>query len=191
MMRTKVKITIVAILLALPMCASQGGGHHGFDWIGFLGKTFNSVLLFGALYILLKKPIVKLLSDKSQEVKDDILEREKKIKELSEEVTKLKENLSNFELESKQMKEEALSFGAQEKEKLSQLAKKEVIRINDMAKEEIEAYIKREIKGLTLKVIDDLILQLKDEAASFLNDEKQKAIIDRNINLFGESIERT
>jgi hypothetical protein len=40
---------------------SEPGEHH-FDWWGFIGKATNSLILFGGIILLLRKPLIKPLA---------------------------------------------------------------------------------------------------------------------------------
>ncbi len=186
-------VLILIILVALPLLASESGhtGHEHFDWIAFWGKTFNFLVLVGALFYFLKKPIVNALENRSKEIKEDIVSREKNIANLKKEMAEIKKSLADFEVEREKIRKEAEDIGKEEKEKLLAVAKQEVLRIESMAKEEIEAYIANEVKNLKLKIGDSMISDFKNKAKIFLNDELQKKIIDRNIELCGEVIERS
>ncbi|HLP61184.1 MAG TPA: hypothetical protein VK186_20245, partial [Candidatus Deferrimicrobium sp.] len=58
---------------------TPGAEHHGFNWWGFFGKLFDSTILFGGIIYLLRKPLINLLAQKSDEVKNDIIAREEQL----------------------------------------------------------------------------------------------------------------
>ena len=96
-------IVIVSVLLSLTTALFAGGNgeggeqDHHFNWWGFLGKLFNATVLFGGLIFLLRKPLIKLLSEKSLDVKNDIIRREELLKTTSGQLEEIKKRLEKIE----------------------------------------------------------------------------------------------
>jgi hypothetical protein len=55
-------ITIVSLSTALQASGGEGGSY--FHWDAFLGKLVDSTILFGGLILVLRKPLIKVLSQK-------------------------------------------------------------------------------------------------------------------------------
>ncbi len=108
-------IVIVSMLLSSTLYAGGEGGEHHFNWMGFLGKLFNSTVLFGGLIFLLRKPLIKLLSEKTLEVKNDIIQREELLKTTTTQLEEIKKRLEKIEEEVGGMKNSAGKSGEEEK----------------------------------------------------------------------------
>ena len=113
-------IVIVLMLLSFTTALFAGGNgedgeqNHHFNWWGFLGKLFNATVLFGGLIFLLRKPLIKLLAQKSLDVKNDILQREELLKTTTGHLENIKKRLEKIEEEVENMKNNAEKSGEDE-----------------------------------------------------------------------------
>ena len=188
------------ILLAAPMLSFAEGGEHGeqaghgehhFDWMQFLGKTFNSVVLFGGLFLLLRKPLVNLLAQKSLDIKNDIVQREELVKTTSTQLDDIKKRLEVIEEEVKGMKANAEKSGNDEKKRIEELGKKEEERILAMTEQEIDNKVESSIRNLKERIADMTIEHFKKDIKTQLDKKTHEKLIEKNIKIIsGETIER-
>ena len=86
-----IKKSVIIILIFLAFSASlfaEDGNSHHFDWNSLIGKILNSTILFGGLFIWLRKPIIEFLTKQSIDIKNDITYREKLVREKTEDLKK-------------------------------------------------------------------------------------------------------
>jgi len=190
-MNIKKTIVFIAVfIIAVTVFASDAGHsqevHHGFDWFGFLGKVFNSTVLFGGLYYALRKPIASFLGKKSADVKEDILERENKIKEAREELSGILKRLESIADQVKIMNEDAKKSGAEEKDKLRIAGEEESKRIIEAAKEEVDFKIESSVKGLMTRIAKLTIDKFRDTFTNELTEKVHEKIIEDNIKIAGD-----
>lgn len=190
-MNIKKTIVFTAVfIIALTVFASDAGHsqdvHHGFDWLGFLGKVFNSTVLFGGLYYALRKPIVSFLGKKSSNVKEDIIERETKINEAREELSEILKKLESIADQVKLMNEDAKKSGAEEKDKLRIAGEKESKRIIEAAEEEVNFKIESSVKALRTRIAKLTIDKFRETFTKELTDKIHKKIIEDNIKIAGD-----
>jgi F-type H+-transporting ATPase subunit b len=192
-------LMLVAMVLTIPLNAftqEEHGDHvegeqgHSFDWGQFLGKSFNSLILFGGLILLLRKPIIKLLSQKSLDIKSDISQREEELAESSKQLEELRKRLDKMEEEVAGMKQMAEQSGNQEKKRIEELGAKEAQRILEMTESEINAKVDHSIRNLRAKIADLTIEHFKKDIRQQLDKDAHDKIIDKNIKSCGEIIER-
>jgi len=190
---SKTKIFVIFIIVILgssSLFASSEGGHHGFDWMQFLGKLVNSTLLFGGLIFLLRKPISNFLYQKSVNVKEDIIQREKNLEKTTEHLIGIKERLDQIEEEVKQMKEAARLSGVEEQKKIEELGKTESERLRKLNEEEIKNKVDSSVRILKEKIAEMTIDHFKKDIQSELDSTLHDKIIEKNIEIIGDIIER-
>jgi len=187
--RIIILFSLSSIILVAPLFG-EGGGEHHFDWIGFFGKTLNSSILIALLIVFLRKPIVEMLSKKSVEIREDIMIREKELKDHKKYLMKTGSRLDKIEIEVGIMLKEAKKNGELEAKRIKELAKTESERIIKNNSEEIEARIESSLIDLKKKIADMTIEEFRSNFRSILTMDLHKKIIDKNIEISGEIIEK-
>lgn len=186
------KSRFLPLILLLTACllsaASEGGNEHAyhFDWTAFLGKVFNSVVLFGGLILVLRKPLIEFLSRTGMNIASDIRERGKRIEENSSNLAGVDQRLSRIEDEIERMKKTAQEGGRAEMAKLEETGRRETDRILELTATEINLRIESALKQLREKIADQTIEHFKNDIQRNLDPDIQKKIIDRNIDQIGE-----
>ncbi len=180
---------ILTFTMTIALNASEGSEHH-FDWTGFFGKVLNSSILIGVLIYFLRKPLIDMLSKKSVEIKNDIVLRESELKEHKNSLSSLQLRLDKIENEVAGMLGEARKNGEIEAERIKELAKLESERIIKYNKDEIDVRIESSIIELKKRIADMTIEEFRNNYRSILNMDLHKKIIDKNIEISGEIIEK-
>ncbi len=189
-------IVVVSMLLSFTTALFAGGNgeggeqDHHFNWWGFLGKLFNATVLFGGLIFLLRKPLIKLLAQKSLDVKNDIIRREELLKTTTGRLENIKKRLEKIEEEVEDMKNSAEKSGEEEKKRIEELGEKEAQRIKALTGEEIDNKVDSAIRALKEKIADLTIDHFKKDIESHLDQKAHEKIIRKNIEISGEIIER-
>ena len=180
---------ILTFIMTFVLNASEGGEHH-FDWTGFLGKVLNSSVLIGVLIYFLRKPLIEMLSKKSVEIKNDIVVRESELKDHKNSLSGIQSRLDKIENEVAGMLDEARKNGEIEAERIKELAKLESERIIKNNRDEIDSRIESSIIELKKRIADMTIEEFRNNYRSILNMDLHKKIIDKNIEISGEIIEK-
>lgn len=182
---------IIFLLITVALFASvEGEQAHHFDWSGFLGSVMNTVILFGGLIYLLRKPIRELLNKRTLEVKMDIINRDKNLEKVSHQFKELQDRLDKIEREVQQIKDISRKKGEDEGKRIEELGKKECEKIKLLTKKEIDVKIESSIRRLKSKIADLTVEHFKKDITSELNDKLHDKIIEKNIEISGEIIER-
>ncbi|MCU0285042.1 MAG: ATP synthase F0 subunit B [Acidobacteria bacterium] len=165
--------------------------HHGFNWKGFFGKIFDSTLLFGGIIYLLRKPLINLLVQKSEEIKSDIIDREQLLDSKSIQLTKIRERLEKIEEEIQAIKFNAEKNGLEEKKNIEELGKNEAQRILALTEEEITNRMEIAVRNLKEKMADLTIENFKKDIAANMTPAMHERLIEKNIDILsGDGIER-
>jgi F0F1-type ATP synthase membrane subunit b/b' len=195
---TLIGMIVTAMIVVTPLLAFAEGEHesgsepgtHNFDWWGFIGKTVNSLILFGGLILLLRKPLIKLLTQKSLDIKTDIQKRENEVESTANELQKIHERLDKIEQEVAGLKQTAQKSGNEEKKRIEELGAKEAQRILDLTNAEIDLKVENSIRNLKAKIADLTIEHFKTDIQKQLDKKAHEKIIEKNIRKCGEIIER-
>ncbi len=190
------KTGFLLLLLFVTVClwpsASGEGAEAGFhfDWFGFFGRVFNSVVLFGGLIVILRKPLIEFLAGAGRSVANDIREREKRIADGTLNLENVNLRLSRIEDEIEGMKKAGEDGGRAEMVKLEETGRRETDRILALSETEINLRIESALKQLREKIADLTIDHFQKEIRQNLTAEIQGKIVDRNIERIGELDER-
>ena len=195
---TLIGMIVMAMIVVTPVFAFAQGEHesgsepgeHHFDWWGFIGKTINSVILFGGLILLLRKPLIKLLTQKNLDIKTDIQQRENEVDRTAKELEQIHKRLEKIEEEVTGMKQMAEKNGNEEKKRIEELGAKEAQRILDLTEAEIDTKVENSIRNLKAKIADLTIEHFKKDIQKQLDKKAHEKIIEKNIRKCGEIIER-
>ena len=156
--------------------AAQGGG--GSDMIG---KIINFVILFGGLFLLLRKPLAALLTRRTEAIARTLSEAEEARREAERKLEEARVKVDSLEAEIQRLGSAAEADAGRETERIRDLARKEAERLRELARLEIDAYLKagiRELKEHTAALAAALAeARLKDR----LTPDDQTALIDRSI----------
>lgn len=190
-MKTKTTLFLIIFILLTSVTFASGEGHdeHGFNWVAFFGKVINSTLLFGGLYLLLRKPVSKMLGDKTAEISDDIRKREDHLEQSTSQYEDLLTRLEEIEGELDHMKEEAKESGKVEVKRLEEIGQAEAEKILQITREEIQTKTETAIRDLKARIAQMAIDGFKKDITSKLDKDMHQKIIERNIEISGDIIE--
>lgn len=170
---------------------TPGGEHHGFNWWGFFGKVFDSTILFGGIIYLLRKPLINLLAQKSDEVKNDIIGREEQLGSKANQLEGIRERLKKIEDEIQAIRDSAEKSGHEEKKNIEALGKNEAQRILALTEEEIGNKMETAVRNLKEKITDLTIEHFKKDIGAHLDPQTHERLIEKNIEILsGDGIER-
>lgn len=190
-MKRKIAVCLIFLFVIVAFCyGTEGGEDHGggyhFDW----NKTLSSIILFGLLFFLLRKPIKKFLAGKGQDVKDDIHQREREIEEKESQLVGIRERLEEIESEVKKLKDAAKESGENEKKRIEEMGEKESQRIITLTETEIQQKVESSIRDLKSRIADMTIEHFKKGIGEVLDEKMHDKIIKKNTDLCGDISER-
>ena len=190
-MKTKTTLFLIIFILLSSVMFASGEGHdeHGFSWSAFIGKVLNSTLLFGGMFLLLRKPVSKMLSQKALAVINDIQNREENLERTTAQYENLLRRLEEIEGEIETMEDEAKAGGRLEVQRLEQLGREEADKIIQFTREEIQNKTEAAVRNLKSRIAQMAIDGFKEDIKSKLNKDMHQKIIEKNIEISGDIIE--
>lgn len=185
-MKKSALFTLCWLALALELAASPEGGPVHIDWFGVLGKVFNSMVLFGGLFLLLRKPLIRMLSQKSSDIGNDILTREKNLAATERRLHEIRQRLAKVAAEVETIKDGADTAGKDELARLEAAGRLEAERIIAMSEEEIRQRVDAAVRAVKERIADLAIERFRDDFGKSLDAATQQKIIERNIDACGD-----
>jgi len=191
MMSDKSVFWILLFIIPLFLCMSPENTGHTSNPGEFLGKVVNFTVLFGGLFLLLRKPIKNYLDERSKKtdlsIKEAVEARKGSEKKLQGSLGRLEE----ISEEVKRIKEEAESEGKKQKEGIIESARQEAQRLKELTKQEIDSLYASGIKELRVYAAEITTKAAADRIKQRMTPELQSAIIDKSIERLDELYEDT
>jgi F0F1-type ATP synthase membrane subunit b/b' len=174
------------LALTVGLAASAGGEAAHVDWFNLLGKVFNSTVLFGGLILLLRKPLIQMLSQKSSAIRDDIVARENKLSATTGQLAEIRQRLEKVAAEVAGLKNDAEAAGQEELARLREAGRLEAERIIALSEDEIRQRVDAAVRTVRGRIADLAIDRFRNEFTRDLDAATQKKIIERNIDSCGD-----
>ncbi len=175
------KKQIILILLLLPAFMFMAEEHSSSNFLPFLGKSLNFIILFGGLSYFLSKPLRNFLKKRSLEIKQSLEEAENMRQEAEEKLDEARAQLEGLEEKIAQIKKEAERMGQREKDRIIKEAKKEAERIKRLTQAEIELLVEGGIQELKEYTIEMAALLAQERIKKRMTLQDHSLFIDKCI----------
>jgi F-type H+-transporting ATPase subunit b len=147
-----------------------------------IGKIINFAILFGGLFIVLRKPFLALLEKRMKTIERTLAEAEEARRAAELRLAEAHRKADDLQAEMARLKIEAEADGRKEKERIREWTEQEAERLRSLARQEIEAHLRagvRELKAMTAELAAGLAeTRLKGR----LTEADQTALIDKSID---------
>lgn len=179
---------LLSLSLCLPLAASAEAGEaaHHFDWMGFAGKTVNSAILFGGLFLLLRRPVATMLRKTSAGIQTDLTDRRARADEAIANLEVVVRRLAGVETEVEAIHQAARERGRLEGERLAADGRAEVERIVAQAQAETERRLDAAKQRIRERVADDLLNRFTADFLASPDPDRQQRILELSIDRCGE-----
>jgi len=190
-MKTRLLLTLMLVLAgALAASAGEGEHAHAVDWFSVLGKVVNSTLLFGGLILALRKPLIRMLSQKGEGLRQDFAEREKALAATETKLQEIDRRLARVAAEVEGIQGEAEASGKAELARLEEAGRREAERIVALSEEEIRHRVDAAVRAVKGRIADLAIERFRGDFRKGLDAATQQKILERNIDASGDLDER-
>ena len=144
----------------------------GINWSTLIAQIVNFVILFGLLYLVAYKPIMRMLDERSKKVKDS-MEQVESVREQSERAEEeVKKQLEVVGKEGQEVIARAMRTGEEARQKAQEEARQEAEAVIDKARLEIQRQrdeaideLRKEFADLTIEAAGKVIEQSLDKEA--------------------------
>ncbi len=180
-MRYRFGLAITIMLLALMFSSCDAAQELGMNWHGILGQFISFGLLIGLLLLFAYKPIMKMLDERSQKIKEG-MEQAEYIKEQTAKTEKLvQEQIVEARKQGQDLIAQSEQIGERLKEEARQQAKQDAETIVERARGEIKAENEEAIAELRREFVDVAILAAEKVINKTLDREAHKQLIEETL----------
>lgn len=172
-------VMVVSAGLTVSAFAAGGGegggkGWQSADWARVLNFAVLAVLLF----VLLRKPLPKLLNARIEGIKEQLAELEAKKAEAEQKLAGYNEKLSALEEEADKIVQEYVKQGNEAKARILEEAKASAKKLQQQASRTIENEFERAKSKLQAEVLEKSLKKAEEIIASRITESDQSQLID-------------
>ncbi len=171
-------VVVVTFSAAMAWAAAAGGEVHN-NWLEIdTWKTLNFAVLAIALFLLGRKPAKAFFSSRKKEIADEIRDLEQKKADAEKQLAEYQAKFKNLDRESKVIMEDYIKQGEKAKENIIAQAQAQAVKLEDMAKRNIE----QEFKTARIKLQQDIaalaVAQAEAVIRESISSDDQDKLVD-------------
>jgi F-type H+-transporting ATPase subunit b len=170
--------------LAAETAEHGGGGLISLDW-SLAVQLFNFLCLLGILYVLLYKPLLAKMHERTLAIKRSLDEAQAARAEAARQQEENAVRLRAAYTEAQAIREAALKEAAEEQRKLVEAARREAHQLVESAKAQTEADIRRAREELRREVSDLAVAVAEKLIRKNLRDDDHHRIVEDTIARIG------
>ena len=121
---------------------------------------------------------------------DDVVKYNKPPSEQYLQFEEIRKRLEKIENEVEEIRQSAIASGNEEKQRIKKLGQEEAMRIQNITNEEIDNKVDSAIRNLKKRIAELTIQHFKKDIGSYLDKSKHEKIIEKNIEISGDIIDR-
>jgi F0F1-type ATP synthase membrane subunit b/b' len=148
----------------------------------FIGKVFNFVVLFGALFLILRKPVRSMLVKRTADVADSIVQAETGRTAAESRAAGSRAKAAGLAGQVLALKAEAEAEGKRETERIAQAAREEAERLKKLTRLELEGQVRQSVGELKAYAAAKATALARERIRRRLTPEAQTALIDKSID---------
>ncbi|MBP7865427.1 MAG: hypothetical protein KA419_05710 [Acidobacteria bacterium] len=168
-------------------CAASGGITSSFSegWL-LAGKIFNAVVLFGGLFLLLRKPLKNFFVHRTAEIRKKLEDAEKARAEAEAKLAEAQARLAALEAEIGRVREQAERDAAAAQDRIARHTEEEMERFRARARIEIESQTKEALDGLRAFAAEQSAEAARRLLRAEIRPEDDAALFERFLQGLGE-----
>ncbi len=172
---------LVLFLSGIAMAASSEGGHgvvHN-AWLGIdTAKVINFTVLIIALFFIAKKPVAEFFSSRAKGIEDEIKVLEHKKADAEKKLAEYQARFKNLDQESKKIVEEYIKQGEEAKVRILAEAEAQAIKLEAMAKRNIEQEFKSAKTKLQQEIAEKAMIKAEELIKASISPDDQDKLVD-------------
>jgi F-type H+-transporting ATPase subunit b len=163
---------------------ASGGGEQGSKgWVATdTFKVMNFAVLAIGLFLLLRKPLAKALSDRIQGIKDQLSELEARKKEAEEELAGYNEKFQQLDKEAEKLIAQYIQQGEDAKAKIIKEAEIAAQKLEEQARRNIEHEFKKTREKLQEEVLEKALTKAEEIIKTRISDKDQERLVDEYLD---------
>jgi len=138
----------------------------------------NFAVLAIALFLLLKKPAVNFFSSRTKGIKEEIWTLEYKKAEAEKQLAEYQAKFKNLDQETQKIVEEYVKQGEEAKARILAEAEEQSVKLEQMAKRNIEQEFKAAKIKLQQEIADKVMVNAEELIKASISSEDQNKLVD-------------
>jgi len=171
---------LLVVPLLLFMSAEEGGRVSA--TMDFLGKLVNSLILFGGLAFVMRKPLKALLAKRAADIAETIRQAGAARAEAETKAAASSAKVAGLEEDVRGLKRAAEEEGRRQAERISQAAVEEAERLKKFTRQELEEQVRRGVLELRAYAAARATDLARERILERLTAETQADLIDKSID---------
>ncbi len=155
--------------------------HAGRGIIDTLARVFNFAVLVGTLVYLLKAPIRTYLSDRSTQIRTELVSAAETRAAAAGQIAEIDRRMKALPAEIDALRAQGVEEIAAEQERIQKAAATERERLLEQARREIDLQVKIAERDLVAHAADLAVGVAADRIRKNINDDDQKRLVDRYV----------
>jgi len=157
----------------------EGLAELGVNLPVLIAQVINVAILFGLLYLVAYKPIIRLLDARSRRIKESMEQAEAIREQVAQTEERVKARLAEANKEGQERIAQAMKIGEELKQKAREEAKQEAEALISRARAEIQAERDEAIREVRKEFADLTIMAAEKIIERSLDREAHKELIDK------------
>jgi F-type H+-transporting ATPase subunit b len=168
----------VCVASASIALASSGGEHHGGGWAATdTYRVLNFIVLAGALFFLLRKPVSQFLGDRIKGIQDQFDELDVKKAEAEKKIAECNSRLATLEAESEKIVTMYRKQGEDARQKILKEAEAAAIKMEEQARRNIEQEFKKARLELETEIFEKAIAMAENKIKKNITAQDQEKLV--------------
>ncbi len=176
-------ILLIGVGVAL---ASSTGEAEAAEHMGWLAtdtyKLINFIVLVVALVYIAKKPVQEFFSSRINSIRDELAELERKKAEAEKILAGYADKIANLDKESEKIIADYVRQGEEAKKRILAEAELQAVKLEEMAKRNIEQEFKAAKAGLLQDIAEKAIERAESFVKKSISSEDQDRLVDDYLN---------
>ena len=175
-------IAFISVSATIAM-ASSGGEHHGGGWAATdTYRVLNFMVLAGALFFLLRKPVSQFLGDRIKGIQDQFNELEEKKAEAEKKIAECNQRLATLEAEAEKIVAMYKKQGEDARQKILKEAEAAALKLEEQARRNIEQEFKKARLELEAEIFEKAIAMAEDKLRKNITAQDQEKLVGEYLN---------
>lgn len=172
-------ITVLLFFFVGVALGSSGGEQGPKGWVATdTYRIMNFVVLVGALFFLLRKPVAQFFSSRIKGIEDQLSELETKKKDAKQKLDEYTKKLAQLDQESKKIVDDYIRQGNEAKERILKEAESAADKLKEQARRNIDYEIKQAKLRLQEEVLEKAIVKAEEIIKDKITIEDHDRLVD-------------
>lgn len=177
-MRYRVGLALMIVAMSVMVTSCDAAESLGINWHGLLAQFISFGILLALLLIVAYKPVMKMLDERSQRIKDSMDQAELIKQETAKVEQMVKEEIANARKQGQDLVGQAEQIGERLREEARQQAKQDAEGIVARARGEIEADREEALAQLRKEFVEVAIVAAEKVINKALDRETHRQLIE-------------